>query len=67
VIYASNRVHKWLAAKQPALSQKLEASGVVLEVMLSSPMMGLFANIVNLEVALRILDRFMMWGEDGII
>lgn len=29
--------------------------------------MGLFANMVSLEVALRVLDRFILHGEAGVL
>lgn len=29
--------------------------------------MGLFANLVSLETSLRVLDRFLLFGEDGVM
>lgn len=29
--------------------------------------MGLFANLVNLEISLAVLDRFILFGEKGIL
>lgn len=45
----------------------LDSCGVTLEAQLSSPIMGLFANLVNLETSLRVLDRFVMFGEEGVM
>ena len=41
----------------------LDFCGVILEAQLSSPIMGLFANLISLEDSLKVLDRFMWSGE----
>ena len=45
----------------------MEEAGVILEAQLSSPIMGLFANLVPLRTSLRLLDRFIMFGEKGVL
>lgn len=45
----------------------LDYCGVILEAQLSSPIMGLFANLVSLESSLNVLDRFIWYGEAGVI
>lgn len=40
---------------------------MILEAQLSSPIMGLFANLVPLSTSLRLLDRFILWGEKGVL
>lgn len=34
---------------------------------MSSPIMALFANMLSIKAALRVLDRFMLQGEDAIL
>lgn len=45
----------------------LDFCGVILEAQLSSPIMGLFANLVSLETSLLVLDRFLWLGEKGVL
>jgi hypothetical protein len=67
VLTITKKVQSWLEKEHPKIAQKLNEAGVVLEVQLSSPVMGLFANMVSLEVALRVLDRFILHGEAGVL
>ena len=45
----------------------LDYCGVILEAQLSSPFMGIFANLIDLDQSLRVLDRFLYFGESGIV
>ena len=67
VLTITKKVQSWLEKEHPKIAQKLNEAGVVLEVQLSSPVMGLFANMVSLDVALRVLDRFILHGEAGVL
>jgi hypothetical protein len=49
------------------LAVHLDSCGVTLEAQLSSPIMGLFANLVPLDISMRVLDRFVLFGEDGLL
>lgn len=49
------------------LAVHLDSFGVTLEAQLSSPIMGLFANLVPLDISMRVLDRFVLFGEDGVL
>jgi hypothetical protein len=53
--------------EQKILAVHLDSCGVTLEAQLSSPIMGLFANLVSLESSIRVLDRFVMFGEQGVM
>ena len=57
----------WLLQEQKVIAVHLDYCGVILEAQLSSPFMGLFANLLSLDVSLRILDRFLLFGEKGIV
>lgn len=66
VLQFTKKVQVWLEKEQRKVAQRLNEAAVVLEVQLSSPVMGLFANMFSLEVALRVLDRFVLQGERGL-
>jgi hypothetical protein len=61
------KIKKWLLREHKTIAVHLDACRVILEAQLSSPFMGLFANIVNMEFGLRVLDRFFFYGERAII
>ena len=49
------------------VSDHLETAGVILEAQLSSPIMGIFANLVSLDISICVLDRFILFGEEGVL
>ena len=57
----------WLQTQQKIIAVHLDAQGVLLEALLSSPFMGIFANLISLDDSLRVLDRFLYFGERGIL
>lgn len=63
----TKKVTTWLYKEEKAMSSHLEEAGVILEAQLSSPIMGLFANLVPLQTCIRFLDRFIMFGEKGVL
>lgn len=67
LINLTKKIKAWLLHEHKVLAVHLDSCGVTLEAQLSSPIMGLFANLVPLDVSLRVLDRFILFGEDGIL
>lgn len=67
LIQMTRKIQAWLKKDQCKISQHLDEAGVILEAQLSSPIMGLFANLVPLGTSLRLLDRFIMYGEKGVL
>lgn len=67
IVNLTAKFQKWLRKNDSKLADHLEERGVILEAQLSSPFMGLFANLVDLESALHVLDRFIFYGEQGIL
>lgn len=67
LVTLTKKVTTWLGKEHPQLARHLENAGVTLEAQLSSPLMGLFANLCSLEQCLRVLDRFVLFGEDGVL
>lgn len=45
----------------------MDACGIILEAQLSSPFMGLFANMLPMEYSIQILDRFVYYGERALL
>ena len=67
LIELTQKVKKWLVRHQKAIAVHLDACEVILEAQLSSPFMGFFANIVNLDMSLRVLDRFLWSGSRALM
>lgn len=58
---------QWLIKNHKTIAVHLDFCGVILEAQLSSPVMGLFANLLGIEQSLLVLDRFILHGEQGLI
>jgi hypothetical protein len=68
LISITRKVKQWLIKEHKTIAVHLDFCGVILEAQLSSPVMGLFANLVSLDEGLGVLDRFMWYGgEQGIL
>lgn len=67
IVNLTAKFNQWLRKSDSKLAEHLEAQGVILEAQLSSPFMGIFANLVDLESALLVLDRFILQGETGVL
>lgn len=63
----TKKVNHWLKKEHKATAHHLDINCILLEVQLSSPVLCLFANLVPIEVALKFLDRFIMYGERGVL
>ena len=60
-------IRKWMKSKHKKLLQHLETNDIYLETVLSSPFLALFTNLIDIDSALRVLDRFIYAGEQTII
>ena len=67
LLEVTKKVKVWLKKEHRATTAQLDSSGILLEVQLSSPVLCLFANLVPIKVSLKFLDRFIMYGEKGIL
>lgn len=67
LINLTREVKLWLNKKHKATAKHLDSCGVTLEAQLSSPFMGLFSNLVPLETSLKVLDRFILHGANGVL
>lgn len=67
LISLTRKVTNWLQKDQSKIFAHMEEAGVILAAQLSSPIMGLFANLVPLSTCLRFLDRFIYFGERGVL
>ena len=67
LVSLTKKFKSWLLREQKILAVHLDYCGVILEAQLSSPFMGIFANLIDLEQSLRVLDRFLYFGEAGIV
>ena len=45
----------------------LDEAGVILEAQLASPIMAMFGNLLPLSTSLILLDRFIIYGEKGVL
>ena len=63
----TKKIKHWLLKNHKTIAVHLDSAGVLLEAQLSSPLMALFANLVSFEMVLRVLDRFLFFGERGIL
>ena len=60
-------IKRWLRTTQRLLLVHLEAQQIVLEAQLSSPFLSLFSNQIPNEEALKVLDRFIHFGQSSLI
>ena len=67
MITLTKKIEDWLMREHKTLAVHLEANHVILVGHLTSPFMGLFANWLPLDTCLRVLDRFLLFGEKGIL
>ena len=63
----TKQIKKWLREKHKVIAVHMDACGIILEAQLSSPFMGLFANLIPFEYSVRILDRFLYYGEKALV
>ena len=65
----SDTIYSWLLS-EPAnaqLEQHFRKSGVPLTTLLAGPFMAIFANIIDLESALHVMDRLILLRRDALI
>jgi hypothetical protein len=67
LVSITKKVKQWLIKNHKTIAVHLDFCGVILEAQLSSPVMGLFANLLGIEQSLLVLDRFILHGEQGLI
>ena len=67
LVSLTKKIKTWLMKEHKTIAVHLDSCGVILEAQLSSPIMGLFANLVSLETSLSVLDRFIFFGEKGLL
>lgn len=63
----SSQIKKWLKSREKIIAVHMDGHGILLEAQLASPFMGLFANLLPLPLSLRILDRFLYFGEEALV
>jgi len=63
----SDAVYSWLLQEEPELEEFLSEQGVPLTTLLAGPFMAIFANIVDIDTALHVLDRLVLQKEDALI
>ena len=63
----TEKLKKWFMTREKVIQVKMDACGILLEALLASPVMGLFANLLPLQHSLRVLDRFLYFGEEALI
>ena len=62
LVSLTKKFKNWLLIEQKIIAVHLDYCGVILEAQLSSPFMGIFANLIDLDSSLRVLDRFLYFG-----
>ena len=55
-------IKRWLQETKRLLYSHFESRKIVLEALLSSPFLSLFANVIPNQHALKVLDRFAHFG-----
>ena len=60
-------IKRWLKETQRLLLVHLESRGIVLEAQLSSPFLSLFSNQIPNQEALKVLDRFVHFGQSSLL
>ncbi len=63
----SSQIKKWLKSREKIIAVHMDCHGILLEAQLASPFMVLFANLLPLPLSLRILDRFLYFGEEALV
>ena len=65
----SDQVYAWLLT-EPRMAQVekcLSESGIPFTTMLTGPFMALFANLIDLDSCLHVMDRLILEGKNAII
>jgi len=62
----TDTVYAWLLSEEPILENKISSAHIPLATMLASPFMGLFANIAPYDVCLRVMDQFVLNGNQAM-
>lgn len=60
-------IRQWMCETKRMLYIHFESRKIVLEALLSSPFLSLFSNVIPNKQALKVLDRFIHFGQKGIL
>lgn len=53
-------IQAFITKELPALSTELQKHNVILESLFASPFLTIFSNLIPMEVAIKVLDRFIL-------
>jgi len=60
-------LRNFIRTELPRVHQKLNEHNVILESLFASPMLTIFSNLIPIEYALRVLDRFILGNHNHFI
>ena len=62
----SDHIYTWMLETEPDLEQLISKHGVPLTTLLAGPFLAIFANILQIETCLKILDRLVLNKEQAL-
>jgi hypothetical protein len=62
-----DEIKQWLCETRRILYIHFESRKIILEALLSNPILSLFSNVIPNQHALKVLDRFLHFGQKSLI
>jgi len=62
----TKNLREYMKKEMPKLSRYLNEQNVILESLFASPLLTMFGNLIPISEALRVIDRYILDGEEAI-